>query len=74
MPIVDRSQEHLGQTDRAVIIARKMLLEAVRTVEDGGTPCGANDAYYHIRAIEEVLPDSVRWQDALMQKMYVGAA
>ena len=73
-PIVDRSQEHLGQTDRAVITARKMLMQATRAVEDGGMPLGANDSYYHIRAIEEVLPDNVRWQDALMRKMYVGAA
>ena len=37
-PIVDRSQEHLGQTDRAVITARKMLMQATRAVEDGGMP------------------------------------
>ena len=73
-PIVDRSREHLGQTDRAVITARRMLLEAMRAVEDGGVPRGANDAYYHIRAIEEVLPAGVRWQDALLSKMCAGAA
>ena len=46
----------------------------MRAVEDGGSPLGANDSYYNIRAIEEVLPGDVRWQDALLEKMYIGAA
>src|SRR5919109_3078571 len=33
--IVDRSREHLGPADRAVIQARRLLLEAVRAVERG---------------------------------------
>ena len=69
-PIVDRSLEHLGQTHRAVIQARKMLLDAIRIVEDGGTPAGADDTYYSVRAIERILPPRVRWQDALMAEMY----
>jgi phenylpropionate dioxygenase-like ring-hydroxylating dioxygenase large terminal subunit len=68
-PIVDRSQEHLGQTDRAIITTRKMLLQAMRTVQDGGAPPAADDSYYHLRAIEQVLPDGVSWRDALMAKM-----
>ncbi len=71
--IVDRSQEHLGQTDRAVITARKMLLKGIQTMEDGGDPPGTGTSYYHIRAIEQVLPAAQPWQDALMEKMYVGA-
>ena len=31
-PIVDRSKEHLGPADAAIIAARKLLQQAVRTV------------------------------------------
>jgi hypothetical protein len=72
-PIVPRWQEHLGQTDRAIITARKMLLRAIDIVEDGGDPPGADDSYYGLRAIEEVLPKELFGLDALAKKMYVGA-
>ena len=38
--IVDRSKEHLGPADKAIIQARKLLRQAVKTVEAGGTPDG----------------------------------
>jgi phenylpropionate dioxygenase-like ring-hydroxylating dioxygenase large terminal subunit len=34
-PIVDRSKEHLGSTDRAIIAMRSMLLRAIDAVEAG---------------------------------------
>src|SRR5258706_1776949 len=37
-PIADRSEEHLGSTDRAIVMMRRLLLEATRTVEAGGCP------------------------------------
>ena len=37
-PIVDRSHEHLGSTDKAIITYRQMLLEAVRDVQRGSDP------------------------------------
>src|SRR5215468_9926424 len=36
-PIVDRSREYLGPADKAVIQARRLLLQAIKTVETGGT-------------------------------------
>ena len=39
-PIVDRSKEMLSQTDKAIVAARRLLLDAVKTVEDGGSPLG----------------------------------
>ena len=33
--IVDRSKEHVGTTDRAIILLRKILLEQVALVEKG---------------------------------------
>ena len=54
-PIVDRSKELLSQTDKAIVAARRLLLAGVKTVEDGGSPLGADDSYYDIRAIEGLL-------------------
>ena len=69
-PIVDRCGEHLGQTDKAIIASRKLLLAAVKTVEDGGVPPGADDSYYDLRAIEQVLPQDADWVEALKDLMY----
>jgi len=52
-PIVDRSQEHLGSTDRAIVAMRRQLLEAIRTVEAGGMPKGSDPATYRgMRAVD----------------------
>jgi phthalate 4,5-dioxygenase len=60
-PIVDRSKEHLGPGDRAVIVARQLLLRAIQSVEDGADPRGADASYYGLRAIERVIPANVDW-------------
>jgi phthalate 4,5-dioxygenase len=60
-PIVDRSKEHLGPADKAIGQTRRMLSQAVRTVEAGGNPAGTGTSYYHIRAGEEVLPHDADW-------------
>jgi phthalate 4,5-dioxygenase oxygenase subunit len=68
-PIVDRSKEHLGTIDRAIIALRRLLLEAMTTVEQGGDPPGLSPAYYRIRSIERVLPESAQWWDALGEEI-----
>ena len=65
-PIVDRSREHLGPADRAVIQARRLLLEAVKTVEDGGTPRAVAPTYANLVAAEAVLPHDADWRDAAL--------
>lgn len=42
-PIQDRTREHLGYTDRAIIAARRMLLSAARGT-DGALPMATHDA------------------------------
>ena len=69
-PIVNRSREHLGQTDKAIIMLRKILLNAMRTVADGGVAPGANDTYYKLRGIEEVLPEDAKGLEVLADKMF----
>jgi phthalate 4,5-dioxygenase len=69
-PIVDRSQEHLGPADRAIIIARQLLLQAVKTVQDGGAPRGVDESYYTVQAIHDIVPQDVDWREALLPLMY----
>ncbi len=68
-PIVDRSREHLGPADKAIIQARRLLLQAVKTVQEGGTPRGIKPTYYPIRATEGVVPRDVNWRDVLTPEM-----
>jgi hypothetical protein len=68
--IVDRSQEHLGSTDKAVIMARRLMLDSIKAVAEGGDPVGANDSYYHIRAIERVLGPDEDWRARLRPEIY----
>jgi phthalate 4,5-dioxygenase oxygenase subunit len=63
-PIVDRSREHLGPADRAVIQARRLLLEAVKTVADGGTPRAIAPTFGGLVAAEAVLPRDADWREA----------
>jgi len=69
-PIVDRSREHLGPADRAIITARRLLAEAVRSVQSGQEPLGANRSYYSIRAAERIFPLAKTWQEVLLPEMY----
>ena len=63
--IVDRSREHLGPADRAVIQARRLLLQATRTVEAGGVPPGVEATYYTLRPAEAVVPAGADWRKLL---------
>jgi nitrite reductase/ring-hydroxylating ferredoxin subunit len=63
--VVDRRREHLGPADRAVIQARRLLLQATRTVEAGGMPPGIEPTYYPLRPAEAVLPPGTDWRTLL---------
>ncbi|RZL05660.1 MAG: aromatic ring-hydroxylating dioxygenase subunit alpha, partial [Rubrivivax sp.] len=45
--IQDRTREHLGTTDRVIMANRRLLQQAIDTVEQGGTPPGIADAALH---------------------------
>ena len=70
--LVDRTREHLATTDNGIIATRRMLLEAVRTVEDGGSPKGVNPSYHKVRSLQRVLPVEARWQDAMRGVLFDG--
>jgi phthalate 4,5-dioxygenase len=65
--IQDRTQEHLGATDKAIATARRILLRAVREVQEGGDPlhvirdAGAND-FSGLAAVTEMVPASLDWR------------
>jgi hypothetical protein len=69
-PIVDRSKEHLGPADRAIIVARQQLLHAIKAHQEGGAPLGLAPTYYTIRAPERVLSNDVDWHETLLPEMY----
>ncbi len=68
--VVDRTRENLSRTDMAIVYARRMLLQATRTVAEGATPPGAGDNYYMLRPAQAVLPLGVDWRDALWDDLY----
>lgn len=68
--VCDRTREHLGTTDRAIIMTRKIMLEASRVVEAGGDPPGLGTDIYELRAIEKILPSDVDWRTAMHKEFY----
>jgi phthalate 4,5-dioxygenase len=63
-PVVDRSLEHLGATDVAVIRMRRRLLGAVRSLQDGELPPGLDPTipYARIATDERLVPIDTPWQ------------
>jgi phthalate 4,5-dioxygenase len=64
-PIYDRTTEHLGSSDLAVIAMRRRLVEAVSALaERGEVPYEARNAdSYRVRSAALVLPRDVAWTD-----------
>ncbi len=64
-PIVDRTRENLGTTDKAVIATRRILLRVLKELERGIDPPGVDTSYYDLRAIERFVPGDTNWRDML---------
>ncbi|MFZ1988218.1 MAG: Rieske 2Fe-2S domain-containing protein [Alphaproteobacteria bacterium] len=62
-PIVDRSQEHLGQADLVITRARRMLIDAVREFERiGKAPFVEDVDFAHIRALSIMYRQGMDWK------------
>ncbi|GAA4873900.1 Rieske 2Fe-2S domain-containing protein [Kitasatospora terrestris] len=63
-PIVDRTIENPGKSDRGIVRARRYLLDALETHEAGGTAPGLGpDADYgKVRSANMVVPDGTDWR------------
>jgi len=69
-PIVDRTKEHLGTTDRAIIALRQLLLEATRAVENSESPRGVDpSAYRHVRPVDHKIARGLEWRSALAHEL-----
>ncbi|MEY4364103.1 MAG: Phthalate 4,5-dioxygenase oxygenase subunit [Pseudomonadota bacterium] len=75
-PIQDRTREHLGTSDRAIMLNRRLLLQAIDDVQQGKTPMGMAQSAV---ASQRVGPDTVDgiaptddwqswWQQAVQAK------
>ncbi|HEX3647307.1 MAG TPA: phthalate 4,5-dioxygenase, partial [Pseudonocardiaceae bacterium] len=64
--IYDRTQEHLGTTDKAVIRMRQILLKAAKGLPDGAEPPALADNPDHdfrsIRSAEKILEAGEDWR------------
>jgi phthalate 4,5-dioxygenase len=69
--IADRSREHLGGADAALIAARRRLMAEARALQEKGTlPTGRDPKTHHLRSVSVVLPKGVDWvQESLKQRM-----
>jgi phenylpropionate dioxygenase-like ring-hydroxylating dioxygenase large terminal subunit len=67
--IVERTREHLGTTDKAIIMFRRILLDVIRDFQNGIDPPGTDpNTYRNIRSADVMLPKNVRWQDMADQQ------
>jgi hypothetical protein len=73
-PIVDRTKEFLGPSDKALIAARRMVLRAIREVAAGGVPphvvrtMEAN-RFPHLMVVSEVISNGMDWQSHWKNKL-----
>ena len=63
-PIYDRSTEHLGTSDTAVISLRRRMLQAVRAFEAGQEPMGVDTDYASVRGVALSMPTDLPWEEA----------
>jgi phenylpropionate dioxygenase-like ring-hydroxylating dioxygenase large terminal subunit len=69
-PVVDRSREHLGSSDKAIITYRRILLDVLRDFEQGVAPLGVDPKTYRkVRSADIVIPKDVRWQEVADQSV-----
>jgi phthalate 4,5-dioxygenase len=65
-PIYDRSSEHVGSADLAIIRVRQLLIEAARALRERGlAPASASKAAaYRVRSAALILPRDASWLEA----------
>ena len=63
-PIVDRSKDHPGASDMAVVQFRRMMIAAAKKFRDGGPAIGTRKdmPYASLASYEGVVEKSVDWK------------
>ena len=60
--IVDRTQEHLGTSDTAIIAARRVLIRSAQGLQQNVNPPGLPPESQRVRAISIVLPKEISFE------------
>jgi phenylpropionate dioxygenase-like ring-hydroxylating dioxygenase large terminal subunit len=69
-PIMDRSKEHLGESDGHIVAVRQGLFQAMETVQNGGDPPGVafsadHNDYSDLYCISGPIPADAHWKQLL---------
>ena len=70
-PIYDRTKEHLGSADTAIIQMRRLLIAAVHDVEEGRDPVGSQGEGSQVRPAQMYLPDDAAWAESQLKDALV---
>jgi phthalate 4,5-dioxygenase oxygenase subunit len=68
-PVYDRTTEHLGTSDAAIIAARRRLLKALRDLAEGREPPGLDAASQRVRSASLVLPKDVPFHEGAKEAL-----
>jgi hypothetical protein len=63
-PLFDRTGEHLGAADTAIITVRRYLLQVLKNMQAGKDPPGLMPASQRVRSAGFMLPRGIPFQDA----------
>jgi hypothetical protein len=69
--IVDRTREHLVASDKAIVTARHLLMNAVKSMKENKDPPNIWPSCSQIRAIYRTIPQGINWRDALKSETLV---
>ena len=67
--VADRTKEHLGVSDTAIIQIRKTLLQALRAIDDGLDPPGLDPSSYQIRSSRFKLDSGESFEDEITRQI-----
>jgi phthalate 4,5-dioxygenase len=63
---VDRTKEHLGTTDRAIITLRQIFFESLEALAAGDELRAVDPATYrNVRAVDRLVPKELAWEEAV---------
>jgi len=68
-PIVDRSKEQLGNSDKAIIMMRRLMSDAITTVEEGKNPKGRDPETHAVRPHELIIDEDKTWQEIINNEL-----
>ena len=73
-PVQDRTAEHPVTSDKAIIAARKLLLNAMKIAQDGRDPQhvirdARSNRLLHLQALSEVVPSAVDFKEHVRERI-----